>query len=278
MIKYINKQGEDVNMDSSYLFNLDYGNRVKEKDFILDVLHEFDASKITGCSLIVNNNPYNFEFYFFINFQGDTGGFDKWLKNNYPTYARNKRKYNYFLSDAFHSMGKRGYQIFSVDEFMMEIFLTKEANKLFLFPDKETMCEMWKGGLRENIRQAFLCHSSVDKNIVDDIFDNLQKRNINAFYDKHGIKAGQSIREIINENLHISDTCILCVSENLNYEESEWIKHEVEYFKTQNTQIIPVNIGLSQNMMKQKVGDIRYINYKDENYIDEIISIIQNKK
>lgn len=265
-------------MDSSYLFDLDYGNRVEEKKFILDILNEFDGSKITGCSLIVNNNPYSFEFYLFINFQGDTTVLDNWLKINYPDYIRNRRKYNYFLMDAFHSMSERGYQIFSIDEVMMEQFLTKEPNLLFMFPDRETMCNMWKGGLKENIRQAFLCHSSADKNIVDNVFDNLQKRNVNVFYDKHGIKAGQSIREKINENLNISDTCILCVSENLDYESSEWIKHEIEYFKSQNAKIIPINLGLSEEMMKQKVGDIRYINYKDVNYVDELITIVQNKK
>ena len=46
-----------------YIFSLDYGNRMEEKEFIKAVLREFDSNTLVGCGIFVNNNPYNFEFY-----------------------------------------------------------------------------------------------------------------------------------------------------------------------------------------------------------------------
>lgn len=262
-------------MDSSYMFELDYGNRVSEKRFIRDILKEFDRNKITGATLIINNNPYSLEFYFYINFSGDSNALETWMKSNYPSYINKKRKYNYFLGDVFTSMGERGYQVLSIDDFMIDMLITKESNEMsFLWPDREIMFSQWKGGLKEKKTQAFLCHNSKDKDKIDNIFNALQKNGVNVFYDKHGIKAGENIRDVINENLYISDTGILCVSENFDQEKSKWIQDEVEYFKSKNVKIIPINIGLSDKEMKRKVGDIRYLDYNDESYMNELIKIV----
>lgn len=96
-------------MDSLYMFELDYGNRVSEKRFIRDILKEFDRNKIIGVILIINNNLYSLEFYFYINFSGDFNVFEIWMKSNYFLYINKKRKYNYFFGDVFILMGERGY-------------------------------------------------------------------------------------------------------------------------------------------------------------------------
>ncbi|EPB8220928.1 toll/interleukin-1 receptor domain-containing protein (plasmid) [Clostridium perfringens] len=260
--------------DNTYLFDLSYANRTQENKFISDVLTTFDENIIMGTGIIVNNNPYSLEFYFYVNFNSsDTNIFDNWLKSNYPEYIH-KIKYNYFMIDVFVSLQQCGYNVYTGD-FDPYNLITSEPNYLFQFPDKKTMSIKFKGGLKQNNSQAFITHSSLDKHIVDDIFNILQRKDINIFYDKHGIQAGENIRDIINSNLNKSNTCILCVSKNLDYKKSEWIKTEIEYFKNKNIRIIPINIDLSDSEFKEKIGDWRYLNYSDKNYINELIKILK---
>ncbi|CAI8903082.1 hypothetical protein [Bacillus pseudomycoides] len=95
-------------MHASYLFELNYGERMKEKAFIASVLNRYDIKTLVGASLIVNNNPYGFEFYLHLTFQGGVTEFEEWLRTNYIHYFQGSRKYNYFLDDVLFSMGKKG--------------------------------------------------------------------------------------------------------------------------------------------------------------------------
>lgn len=49
-----------------YIFSLDYGNRMEEKEFIKAVLREFDSNTLVGCGIFVNNNPYCLELLFLL--------------------------------------------------------------------------------------------------------------------------------------------------------------------------------------------------------------------
>ncbi|WP_432694328.1 toll/interleukin-1 receptor domain-containing protein [Priestia aryabhattai] len=266
-------------MEATYLFELSYGNRVYDKEFVGSILDRYDNSKLVGANIIVNNNPYNFEFYFHLNFDGDTQEFDRWLETEYYSYFLNSRKYNFFFDEFLFSLQNRGYNIQGVlTKEMLEFDIPKGPNHIFVFPDAETLNSRFVGGFSEVINRdkVFISHSSKDKKIVDKLFNTLQKYEIRSFYDKHEIFPTDNIREVINHNLKNCKTGIICVSKNFNIEKSEWLKYEVEYFRTHNIQIIPVNVDLNKDEIKKVIGEIRYIDLSDEG-ITELVKVLKNQ-
>ena len=65
-----------------YIFSLDYGNRMEEKEFIKAVLREFDSNTLVGCGIFVNNNPYCLELLFFASLEKDTDRFEDFMKKH----------------------------------------------------------------------------------------------------------------------------------------------------------------------------------------------------
>ena len=151
-----------------YIFSLDYGNRMEEKEFIKAVLREFDSNTLVGCGIFVNNNPYCLELLFFASLEKDTDRFEDFMKKHFND---KQRVFNYFFDDIIESFYKRGYNVktfIEADE--VDFIITDEPNGLFLFPSKEIVNKTWESN-REIKRtpKVFLSHSSKDKEIVDEI-------------------------------------------------------------------------------------------------------------
>jgi hypothetical protein len=156
-----------------YIFSLDYGNRMEEKEFIKAVLREFDSNTLVGCGIFVNNNPYCLELLFFASLEKDTDRFEDFMKKHFND---KQRVFNYFFDDIIESFYKRGYNVktfIEADE--VDFIITDEPNGLFLFPSKEIVNKIW-GSNREIKRtpKVFLSHSSKDKEIVT-IFPYIKK-------------------------------------------------------------------------------------------------------
>ena len=118
-----------------YIFSLDYGNRMEEKEFIKAVLREFDSNTLVGCGIFVNNNPYCLELLFFASLEKDTDRFEDFMKKHFND---KQRVFNYFFDDIIESFYKRGYNVktfIEADE--VDFIITDEPNGLFLFPSKE---------------------------------------------------------------------------------------------------------------------------------------------
>ena len=71
-----------------YIFSLDYGNRMEEKEFIKAVLREFDSNTLVGCGIFVNNNPYCLELLFFASLEKDTDRFEDFMKKHFNDNRR----------------------------------------------------------------------------------------------------------------------------------------------------------------------------------------------
>ena len=90
-----------------YIFSLDYGNRMEEKEFIKAVLREFDSNTLVGCGIFVNNNPYCLELLFFASLEKDTDRFEDFMKKHFND---KQRVFNYFFDDIIISAYKGGKQ------------------------------------------------------------------------------------------------------------------------------------------------------------------------
>lgn len=264
-----------------YIFSLDYGNRMEEKEFIKAVLREFDSNTLVGGGIFVNNNPYCLELLFFASLEKDTDRFEDFMKKHFND---KQRVFNYFLDDIIESFYKRGYNVktfIEADE--VDFIITDEPNGLFLFPSKEIVNKTW-GSNREIKRtpKVFLSHSSKDKEIVDVIFNEFQKSQISAWYDKYEIEPGDSITEKINQGLDESDIGIICISSNFLNAPSGWTKSELNFFiqrrmRNQDKTFIIVNFDVPHDELPPLVQDYRYIDFKEKDAIDVLINTLQKK-
>lgn len=117
-----------------YIFELDYGNRIMEKEFIKDILNNFNRDSLVGCGIFVNNNPYSFEFLLFLSFEKDADKFDVFVRNRYKD---KKRIFNYFIEDMVMSFATRGYNVQTlIDAEQVDMVITEEPNGIFEFPSK----------------------------------------------------------------------------------------------------------------------------------------------
>jgi hypothetical protein len=264
------------------LLKLDYGNRKDEKLFIAQILNRYDSDTLIGAVLYINNNPYNLQFLFLLNFKYKVSDFEDWLLTNYPN---KKMVYNNFLSDISDSMNKRGFNVVGLtDNWMLDIIVTPEPNDMFWFPDRQLM-ENTFGTMKSNPDfTVFLSHSSKEKKIIEKIFSELQKSQIYAWFDKYEIKLGDSITEQINEGLERSDLGILLLSKNFIYSNSGWTMAEANFFfqgrmRKKRKNFFVINIDLEHDEIPPLMQDYKYINYIDSPYFyDDLTSEINKFK
>lgn len=265
-------------MYSTYVFELDYGKRTSEKAFIKSILRNHDTDYLVGIGICVNNNPYNFEFYLFLNFEGDEKPFEDWLQSNYP---EKRRKYNYFIGDFIYSLRSRGYNIVTfIGESEVDLTISENANDIFLFPEKTLMGSVFRGGLVERDFKVFLSYSGNDKTIINEVFDRLQKSEINVWYAEYEIIPGDNIPDKINEGLSSSDVGILLLSKNYLDPISGWPKSEMNYFiqsrmASNPNNIICLNLDLRHEEIPALLQPLKYINVSEPRAIDTLIRVLE---
>lgn len=264
----------------SFIFKLNYGERLKEKIFIKDILRRYDINTLIGAGVYVNNNPYNLEMLLYLNFEKDSDDFEKWLSINYKD---KKRIYNYFIDDIIESFFSNGYNVGTfIGEDSVDNIITAEPNRIFLFPDKELMNSQWRSGSNDNNFLIFLSHSSKDKKIVDKIFNEVQKSNIKAWYDKYEIQPGDSITDKINEGLEDSNLGIICISNNFFNASSGWTSSELNYFiqkrmRLKKANFICLNFDVPHDKLPPLLQDYKYIDMQQKDAIEILISVINEK-
>jgi hypothetical protein len=264
-----------------YIFSLEYGDRLNEKNFIKEILRNFDPDTLVGCGIFVNNNPYNLELLFFASLAKDIDRFEDFLKNR---YANKRRVFNYFLDDIVASFSSRGYNINTfIDDFCVDLAITEDANEISLFPCKEKLNSIFGSNL--NVKReprVFLSHSSKDKEMIDIIFNEFQKSEISVWYDKYQIEPGDSITDKINEGLDNSDIGIICISNNFLNSSSGWTKNELHYFVQRRMHdskkvFIILNFDVPHDALPPLVQDYKYIDFKENDAINTLVDILKKR-
>ena len=210
-----------------YLFNLDYGERTDYLPFLKDIYKNYDRKSLVGTTFFVNNNPYNLQLKLLIVLNKNVYDFGEWLKEKYPNfyyYTLFNTSINKVFTKYFNKREFVSYSFSNVDD--INALLSKRKNNLFLFPDKETVN-------KDNIEKpdrfhVFLSHASIDKNLIDVIYEDLNCANVDIWYDKFEIDYGDSISEKINTGLSKSDLGLVCISKS--FLQSSWAKSELNYF------------------------------------------------
>ena len=260
-----------------YVFKCNYGSRVKERQFIKDILNEFDKNYATMVGAIVNNNPYCLEFSVAVNLQGDPIKFDAWLKDKYP---EKYRRHNIFLSDIYK------YNVMTfIDEFMVDLVLIPEGQGvLFHWPEQElleTMNPQYKC-LKKNESRVFLSHSSKDKEkIVNPIYAYLQSEGIGTWLDSAEIDYGDNIYIKVNEGIQASHLGVFVLTDNFFDARSGWPVTEFSTFfmsmMESKKNIILINAGVSPSNMHALMKPYRYLEWSGLDSLPEIGNTIQRK-
>ncbi|MGG1672481.1 toll/interleukin-1 receptor domain-containing protein, partial [Paenibacillus sp. NRS-1783] len=262
------------------MFYLSYGERTKEKDFIKAILRKYDINVLIGAGIYVNNNPYNFQMLLYLNFSIDTSEFEDWITIHYPD---KKRRFNYFIGDIVESIKSKGYNIATfIDEKTVDLIIVSGTNEIFLFPERGDFDQLWNNDILKRELNVFLSHSSKDKKFVDSIFNELQLREIRAWYDKYEIQPGDSIVDKINEGLSKSDIGIICISKNFLNSPSGWTKSELNYFiqkrmRSGETNFICLNFDVDHDDLPPLVQDYRYIDMTDSNGMITLVDTLKKK-
>lgn len=268
--------------NKSYLFEFDYGKRMSYRPFLIELMDEFDKNSLTGITFFINNNPYNLEFLLLLVFEKEDEKFDKWLKNNFPKYSY-KFLFNYTLEELINNQfGQGRYNAYSFsNEKQMDTVLSKNKTQMFLYPDKKVMEELWGGSRTNKNFEVFLSHSSLDKNLMDEIFSELQKSDIKVWYDKYEIDFGDSITDKINDGLNKTDLGLICISKN--FLSSNWAKSELNFFlqkriNSGNDNFIVLNLDCEHNSLPPLIQDYRYLNFLNNEWKNELINSIEKKE
>ncbi|WP_162925861.1 toll/interleukin-1 receptor domain-containing protein [Isoalcanivorax indicus] len=257
----------------SYLLELDYGNRKGERDFIKDILSRYDRDVLVGSLIFVNNNPYHFELLWFLNFEKSHEDFDRYLASKYPS---TKRAYNRFVKDIMASMRNKSYNFISLNNPEdVDINMTSGTNEIFFFPDREVLFRTWGRPITMSKFTVFLSHSSKDKKFVDNVFNELQKSEIRAWYDKEEIAPGDSITEKINDGLRKCDFGLIFLSSNFLNGKSGWTIAEANFFMQQrmrdkSKKFAIINIDIDHAEMPPLMQDYRYVDASDVGFMEEI--------
>ncbi len=173
------------------------------------------------------------------------------------------------------AFAKKAYSIITFCEpSEVDVIFTSEANEVFLFPDKDLISSVWGAPVISNTK-IFLSHSSKDKPIVDKYFNELQKSEVKAWYDKEEIVPGDSITSKINEGLNECDLGVLFLSENFLSKHSGWTEAESNFFinnrMRSNKTLIVVNLGVPMENIPPLLQDYLYIDANIDGAVDLLV-------
>lgn len=263
--------------DYIYVFECDYGSRVKERQFIKDILNTFDKDYATLVGASVNNNPYCLDFSIIVNLQKDPIFFESWLRDKYPEKLK---RHNIFLRDSFPYNMKT-----FLDEDMVDFAISNEGGGiLFHYPERETLEQLFPQYkcLKKNESKVFISHSSKDKElIVNPLNAYLQANNIGTWLDSYEIDYGENIYLKVNEGIENSKVGIFILTNDFFDSKSGWPVHEFSTFFMEimknNKKIIMVNAGVDLDKIHSLMKPYRYLNWDNGSGLPELANAIKKK-
>jgi len=267
--------------ERTYIIELDYGNRLQEREFIRAVLHRYDKDTLIGCILLVNNDPYNLQSFICLNFEQKHEDFENWIAKHHQTKRRNFKFLFGELTDAIH---RKGFNVATFcDDRLLDIVMSGERNEIFFFPDRDRVRSTFAPPEVDSTFTVFLSHSSRDKGLVDSAFAHLHGAGIRAWYDRFEIAPGDSITDRINAGLDSSSIGLLFMSESFLDQRSGWPINEANFFfqrrmRDPSKKFIIVNIGLSTDQLPAMLRDYRYIDMLAPDATQEIVDAVSRAR
>jgi len=140
-----------------------------------------------------------------------------------------------------------------------------------------------KEGFRKLEFDVFICYSSKDKPIINDLIKTLKKEGITYWIDTEQIRYGDPITQKIEEGLQKSKYVLPCLSKNLNT--SGWTRAEygailyAEFSGNSESRVVPLKLDDCEvSDIPIFLRDKRRVTYSNINEFNEFIELLKNKK
>ncbi len=116
------------------------------------------------------------------------------------------------------------------------------------------------------IYDAFLSHSSKDKDMVRGIAKQLRDNGLKVWFDEWEVAVGDNIIHKIDQGLELSRTLIVCLSSNSIG--SDWAQMETGVFRfrdplNKSRRLLPLRLDAAP--IKESLAQFAYLNWGDEN-------------
>ena len=128
---------------------------------------------------------------------------------------------------------------------------------------------------------AFICHSSNDGPIVEQIAADFRNMGVKYWVDAKQIGFGQSVIERIENGLQNSKHVLVCLSSNLG--KSNWCRAEYgsvlhKYFSgVTNKRVIPLTLdNVSNDNIPLLIYDLRRADYSNKQEFDQLVNYLKS--
>lgn len=131
--------------------------------------------------------------------------------------------------------------------------------------------------MKNNFKKVFLSYINQDRDIAYRIIDELQKNDMVVYHGDYNFDIGESISDVIESNISVSDYIIILLSSNFSkWQEYEMLKGLEENFSKRDITILPVI--LDKTKLPEFLNSYQYIdlskNFREG--VDILINQLQN--
>ncbi|MCP4350250.1 MAG: toll/interleukin-1 receptor domain-containing protein [Desulfobacterales bacterium] len=134
-------------------------------------------------------------------------------------------------------------------------------------------------GRTNSLLHVFLCHSSDDKPIVRDLYQQLQLSNVDPWLDEEKLLPGQDWKEEVRKTIMNSDAIIVCLS-NKAITKAGFIHKEIKYAldvadEQPEETIFIIPLKLQQCNIPDKISQWHYVNLFENKGYAKFIRALQ---
>lgn len=268
-------------METSYIWQAEYGKRTHLISIFKQLLKEQDASSLEMLAIFVNNNPYNLEFFVAL-------FYDVPQQNHIEKMIELFEKADLILRNdltALLLIQEMRSRRFNSCIFCKAEDVDRQFELMFFWPEISVLegsgyCMRPFG----KSKQVFISHSSKDKKDVEKIIPYLNGQDLPVWFDKCSISVGNSIIESVQAGIEESDMVIFWVTDN--FLSSNWCRFEMRaYIKRLIEEEIQMIIVLADEIETKRLPlflqDIKYIRIDNRTVIqvaEELAKIVKQNR
>lgn len=222
-----------------FVWQCDYGEREPVVDILKKLLREQNENQLGMCSLFVNNNPYQLEFFVVLGYEAPTECQVSKMKELMLSVGTRLRTDITFRKMVELSLQSR----FNLAEVANADQMDAALESMFLFPDRPRYFNRIPMGPLGNDLPIFLSHSSKDKPFVEDLIPYLNRYGLAVWYDKLNISYGESIVKAVMNGVDESAAVIFFITQN--FLNSRWCEEEMESFLNrlvEGDKVLPISV------------------------------------
>ncbi|MGF1716698.1 toll/interleukin-1 receptor domain-containing protein [Photobacterium chitinilyticum] len=222
-----------------FIWQCDYGDRQPVVEVLEELLDTQNENQLGMCTLFVNNNIYQLEFFIVLGYEVPEQSQIEVMKDKLTSVGARLRTDITFRQMIELMLRKRFDSIEVPNSDEMENCL----RTVFQFHDRKFVASRIPMGPLGSDLPIFLSHSSKDKPFVEELIPYLNRHGLAVWYDKINISYGESIVKAVMNGVDDSGAVIFFITKN--FLASKWCEEEMESFLSrvsEGDKILPISV------------------------------------